>query len=138
MDSKSHQSGKYPRESSSLWPGVVKSKEIAMRYVQLMRSKCPTLQYAQIQRRAWHITAPPSGVPILEADAESQVELRELEWDERMNIELFAIDTFPTQSGLPGPEELHEEMSEEEELRIEQLLAEEEERIAAGYPSLWN
>lgn len=107
-----------------------------MRYVQLMRSKCPTLQYVQIQRHAWHITAPPSGVPILEAYAESQVELRELEWDERMYIELFAIDTFPMQSGLPGPEEFQEEMGEDEELRIEQLLAEQEARIAAGDPEL--
>jgi len=136
VDSKSHRGGKYPTESSSLWPGVVKAKDIAKRFIQLMRSRCPTLQYVQMQRWAWQITAPLSGVPVLEADADSQVELRELEREERKEIELFATDSFVANSGLPGPEDFHEQLSEEQQLRFERMLAEVEARIAAGDPEL--
>lgn len=103
-----------------------------MRYVQLMRAKCPSLQYVQIRGHAWQIMAPLLGVDAPEAEADSQVVLRELEWEERMGIELFAMDTFPVLSGLPGPEEFHEEMSEEEELQMDKMLADIEARFAAG------
>lgn len=93
-----------------------------------MRSKCPSLQYVQVQSWAWQIISPLPGVPAQEAD----VELRELEWEERTGIELFALHTFAQHSGLPGPDNYHELLSEEEELRMEMVVAELERRIAAG------
>lgn len=134
MDSKSHRSGRYPAESTSLWPGVVKPKDIAQRYIQLMRSQCPSLQYVQVHSWAWQIVAPLPGVAVTEADADSQIVLRELEWEERRSIELFSLQTFAEQSGLPAPAEYHEEMSEEEEERMERVIAEVERRVAAGDP----
>ena len=107
-----------------------------MRYAQLMRSKCPSLQYVQVGTWAWHITAPLPGVPVREAAADTKVELRELEWEERMEIELFALDTFAQVSGLPGPDDYHEELSEEEDRRMERMMAEVEARIARGDPDL--
>jgi hypothetical protein len=127
MDSKIHPSSRYPSSATSLWPGVTKPKEIAKRYIQLMRSKCPSLQYVSVQNCAWQITSPIPGVPAREAD----VELRELELEERMSIELFALASFAQKSGLPGPNEYYEEISEEDEVRIEQIMAEVEGRNAA-------
>jgi hypothetical protein len=93
-----------------------------------MRSECPSLQYVQVKNWAWQITSPMPGVPAREA----HVELRELEWEERMGIELFALASFAPQSGLPGPDNYYEELSEEEELRMDRRLAELERRFAAG------
>ncbi|KAE9368856.1 hypothetical protein N431DRAFT_415599 [Stipitochalara longipes BDJ] len=132
MDSKSHRSGPYPASSTSLWPGVVKPKEIAKRYIQLMRSKCPSLQYVQVKNWAWQITSPLPGVPVREVAAEKKVELREMEWEERMSIELFALDSFAQESGLPGPDHYHEELSEQEEQQMQLIMAEVERRAAAG------
>lgn len=49
-----------------------------------------------------------------------------------MGIELFALASFAPQSGLPGPDNYDEELSEEEELRMDRRLAELERRFAAG------
>jgi hypothetical protein len=113
MDGKSHRSGRYHTASTSLWPGVVKPKEIAMLYIQLIRSKCPSLQYVQMDTVAWQIVSPQPGVLVAEADVNIKIVLRELEWEERMDIELFSLHTFYGQAGLPAPDDYHEEVSEE-------------------------
>ena len=90
-----------------------------------MRSECPSLQYVQVESWAWQITSPMPGVPAREA----HVELRELEWEERMGIELFALASAPQSA---GPDNYYEELSEEAELRMDRRLAELERRFAAG------
>jgi hypothetical protein len=59
------------------------------------------LQFIRIQYWAWRIC--------LVADAgtcgEKQKELVALDVDEMLSIDLFAIESFPNQNGLPGHEE---------------------------------
>jgi hypothetical protein len=50
-----------------------------------------------------------------------QFELRRLEFDEVLSIELFAMDSFVSQSGLTGPDE---EISDEERECTERILQE--------------
>lgn len=45
------------------------------------------------------------------SDIYDQLELRRLEFDELLSIDLFAMDSFVSQSGLTGPDE---DMSDEE------------------------
>jgi len=133
LDSKSAHSGRFPPKDSSLWPGVDKEKDIAYRYAQLLKSKCPSLQYIKIQRWAWHVTSP-LGALDPGADIYSQVELRQLEFEEKLAIELFAMDTFANQAGLPGPEEFHEELTEEENERLDRIFEEVQRAIQEGRP----
>lgn len=97
-----------------------------------MRSQCPSLQYVCVRHYAWQITSPLPGVPVREVAADKKVELRELEWEERMAIDIFNLASFAEQSGLLGPDYYHEELSEEDHQRMEQAMAEVERRIAAG------
>jgi len=85
-----------------------------------------------MQRWAWQIMAPLAGMPVRVENCDYEVELRELEYEEILAIDLFAMDQFVTQSGLIGPEEYHKEMSEEEEMRMERIAAAIEARMAAG------
>ena len=55
-----------------------------------------------------------------------------MEWEERMGIEIFAMDSFVAASGLLGPDQFHKPMSAAEEARMDRLLAEVEARVAAG------
>jgi hypothetical protein len=61
------------------------------------------------------------------SDIYDQFELRRLEFDELLSIELFAMDSFVSQSGLTGPDEetSDEEISDEELERMERILQEE-------------
>lgn len=63
------------------------------------------------------------------SDICDQFELRRLEFDELLSIELFAMDSFVSQSGLTGPDE---EISDEERERTEQILEEVELEIREG------
>jgi hypothetical protein len=63
------------------------------------------------------------------SDIDDQFELRRLEFDELLSIELFAMDTFVSQSGLTGPDE---EISDEEREHTEQILQEAELEIREG------
>lgn len=58
------------------------------------------------------------------SDIYDQFELRPLEFDEVLSIELFSMASFVPQSGLPGPEEeiSDEEISDEECERILQQV----------------
>jgi hypothetical protein len=91
------------------------------------------LQYIQIGVWAWQITGPRG---FLHNETEEgtfdQVELRQLEREEILAIELFAMDSFTTQSGLTGPEYPHEEMTEEEDMRLDRLFERIEQAIAEG------
>lgn len=95
--------------------------DIAFRYAMLIRSKCPSLQYIQIQDWAWQYMPKSSSTstPGAGSDIDDQFELRRLEFDELLSIELFAMDTFVSQSGLTGPDE---EISDEEREHTEQIL----------------
>lgn len=55
---------------------------------------------------AWQITVPP-GVDLTDdaVDIHDVVELRRLDFDEMMVIELFAMCTWTSQSGLPSSED---------------------------------
>jgi len=133
LHSRSHKTGQYPTKASSLWPGVERPKQIAMRYAKLAKSKCPSLQYIQIHNWAWQITGPHgfsrNGT---EEDILYQIELRQLERQEILAIELFAMDSFTTQSGLTGPEYPYEEKTEEEEMRLNRLFESIDQAIAEG------
>jgi hypothetical protein len=97
----------------------------------LIRSKCPSLQYIQIQDWAWQYM-PKSGSTSTSragSDIYDQFELRRLEFDEVLSIELFAMDSFVSQSGLTGPTE---EISDEEREFTEQILHELETREGRG------
>jgi hypothetical protein len=89
------------------------------------------LKFIQIQRQAWQVVKclRPSPTP---EESYFQVELRELEPEEMLSNDLFAIENFPQQSGLSGRERPTKEMSEEEELHIEQIMAQVTEAYDAG------
>jgi hypothetical protein len=65
----------------------------------------------------------PTSTPGAGSNIYDQFELRRLEFDELLSIELFAMDSFVSQSGLTGPDE---EISDEELERSEQILQEAE------------
>lgn len=131
MDGKSHTSRKWPPQTP-FFPTLTKPMDIARRYAKLIRSKCPWLQYIQIRDWTFQITSPLPGIRVREAAAEIKVEIREMEWEERMGIEIFAMDSFVAASGLLGPDQFHKPMSDAEEARMDRLLAEVEARVAAG------
>jgi hypothetical protein len=85
-----------------------------------------------MHRWAWQIMTPLAGELVRTENADDQVELRELEYEEILDIDLFAMDKFVTQSGLIGPEEYQKEISEEEVMHMEQIMAAVEARYAAG------
>jgi hypothetical protein len=96
--------GPRPPKSASIWPGVYKTRDIASRYAQLMKTKCPSLRYVCIERRAWEITRESNPAGSTGTDDLSGIELRELEYSERIAIPLFAIAHLESQSGLPMTE----------------------------------
>ncbi|KUJ24634.1 uncharacterized protein LY89DRAFT_776708 [Mollisia scopiformis] len=124
IDPKSARGGRYPRETASLWAGVERDVDIAKRYVQLARSLCPSLQYAQIRDWAWQITVPPTVVLGEGEDIYHQIELRELGFDEKTSIELFSYHNFTNQSGLLGLDDYHEPLSEEESRKMDLQMEE--------------
>ncbi|KAE9375220.1 hypothetical protein N431DRAFT_402570 [Stipitochalara longipes BDJ] len=132
LHSRSWRSGQYPTKQSSLWPNVTKPKDIAYHYAQLIRSRCPRLQFIRIQYWAWRIC--------LVADAstcgEEQKELVALDIDEILSIDLFAIENFPHQAGLPGHEEPRdaEDPSEQPytlDSEVSKMIDDEARRLAA-------
>jgi hypothetical protein len=63
------------------------------------------------------------------------VDLRELEQDEVLAIELFALDNWTHQCGLVGPEEPEEDTSEEEQMRVDEEMERHEEILRRGRPA---
>jgi len=61
---------------------------------------------------AWHFMID-TGTATSNA-SHSSVRLREMAQDEILSFEFFSIETFPTQSGLSGKEQVRREVSEEE------------------------
>lgn len=135
LDSKSIHSGRFPPVQASIWPGIDRNVDIAKRYVQLARSLCSSLQFARVGEWAWQITVQ-SGADLTDAgsDIYELIELRRLDFDEMMSIELFSIHTFTNQSGLLGKETWHEEMSEEESHRMDLQMEEIEAAVREGRP----
>jgi hypothetical protein len=82
----------------------------------------------------WQITVPQAVALRTRGDTYSKIELRELDFDERMSIDLFALDTFTSQSGLPGIDEYHKEMSEEDSHRMDLQMEEVEAALREGRP----
>jgi hypothetical protein len=60
------------------------------------------------------------------------VDLRELEQDEVLAIELFALDNWTHQCGLVGPEEPQDDTSEEEQIRVDEEMERHEEAFRRG------
>lgn len=73
------------------------------------------------------------------SDIYDQFELRRLEFDELLSIELFAMDSFVSQSGLTGPEEetSDDEISDEEREHMERILQEAELEVREGRDTIW-
>ena len=63
------------------------------------------------------------------SDIYDQFELRRLEFDELLSIELFAMDSFVSQSGLTGPDE---EISDEKREWMERIVQEVELEFREG------
>ncbi|PVH77306.1 hypothetical protein DL98DRAFT_656853 [Cadophora sp. DSE1049] len=120
LNSKSVHGGGYPSKQSSLWPGIKRPKDIAERFAKLFKRRCHSLQYIQIGQWAWQFTDPVDQVP----SAADQISVRQLEFDEMMTFELFAWNTFAAEAGLPQPETVHTEWSEEEEDRMDRMMVE--------------
>ncbi|CZR55590.1 uncharacterized protein PAC_05478 [Phialocephala subalpina] len=135
LDSKSAHGGRFPPMQASIWSGINRYIEIAMRYVQLARYLCSSLQFARVGEWAWQITVP-LGVDLADAgsDIYDLIKLRRLDFDEMMSIELFSIHTFTCQSGLLGKETWHEEMSEEESHRMDLQMEEIDAAMREGRP----
>jgi hypothetical protein len=113
LDGKSHRGGQYPTKASSLWPGVETSQDIAYHYGMLIHSKCPTLRYIQIQQCSWQVAYKRSLAT--DGDVPTEwVELLPLDPDEVASIELFALRSFCSESGLPSTERPGSPMSDEE------------------------
>ena len=113
LDGRSHRSGQYPTKASSLWPGVEASQDIAYHYGMLIHSKCPSLKYIQIQQCSWQVVYKRS--LDTNGDVPTQwVELLPLDPDEVASIELFALRSFCSESGLPSTERPGSPMSDEE------------------------
>lgn len=90
------------------------------------------MQFIRIQYWAWRIC--------LVADAstcgEEQKELVALDIDETLSIDLFAIENFPHQTGLPGHEEPSDVQEPSEQLytldsEVSKMIDEEARRLAA-------
>ncbi|KAK0128119.1 hypothetical protein ONS95_000102 [Cadophora gregata] len=120
LNSKSAHGGVYPTKESSLWIGVKRPKNIAERFAKVLKYRCPSLQYVQIGQWTWQYT----DLVDRHFEDSDQVQIRQLEYDEMMTFELFAMNTFASEAGLPEPETVHTEWSEEEENRMERTLAE--------------
>ena len=101
LNGKSYRTGQYPTKASSLWPGVETSEDIAYHYAILIHSKCPSLQYINIQHYAWQVLYKKSTNGDMATDF---VDLRPLDPDEVASIELFALGNFPFPNGLPMSE----------------------------------
>ncbi len=100
-------------------------RELGRRYARLMKLACPSLKYIKIGLQSWEATTPPAvtvaGITTQD-DLEGAIYLRHLEYREILEIELFAMDSFVVQSGLPGPDEWHEPNTEEEQEVMDRQL----------------
>lgn len=92
--------GRWPDKGCSLWPGVHETKEISRRYAQLIKLNCPSIQFVRFQDCAWQFIAQRDVSKINDEDVHSKFEMLELEWEEIYNIQIFAIDSVNTLSGL--------------------------------------
>lgn len=82
-----------------------------------MQSNCASLNYIGIGDWVWQIITKPNSDPAIKPE----IEFRELDQDEKSHIELFALEYFASQSGLPGTEKPPEPLSEEEIGHIEEI-----------------
>ena len=87
-------SERWANKAKSLWPDIDidKPKEIAIQYAKTMKTKCPSLQYIRMEDWAWQFIPKyrPTQTP---GDDNIESELLELDWDEILSLELFAMDT---------------------------------------------
>jgi hypothetical protein len=121
LDGKSYRGGQYPTKASSLWPGVEGSRDIAYHYGILIHSKCPSLKYIKIQAYAWEVAY---------QNLKSTIALRLLDQDEIASIDLFALQSFCSESGLPATERPSTPISDEELNETEERFSE---KINAAY-----
>lgn len=121
LDGKSYRGGQYPTKASSLWPGVEGSRDIAYHYGILIHSKCPSLKYIKIQAYAWEVAY---------QNLKSTIALRPLDQDEIASIDLFALQSFCSESGLPATERPSTPISDEELNETEERFSE---KINAAY-----
>jgi hypothetical protein len=129
LDGKSHRGGQYPTKASSLWPGVESSRDIAYHYGILIHSKCPSLKYIKIQDYAWEVDYQILKSTIDDIPIE-WVALRPLDQDEIASIDLFALQSFCSESGLPATERPSTPISDEELNETEERFSE---KINAAY-----
>ena len=106
-------SGPWPNEQCSLWEGVHEQKQVALRYAQLLKTICPSLQYVRFQDWAWQISLARESLKTRKqaANTSNQHEMFELDWESMKQIHIFAKDPVSTQCGLSqvaseGPQEV--------------------------------
>jgi hypothetical protein len=104
LSGKSRRSGQYPTKKSSVWPGVSRAKDIALHYAQVVKAKCPALEYIKIGQWSWQIKLKDDQPMSADENDCAVVEFCELDWDEMMAIDIFSVDKFVQGSGLPGPD----------------------------------
>lgn len=92
------ENGHYPMNSSSIWLGVRKPKDIARCYAQLAKFLCPSLRYVRISEWSWELAGSPDSC----LDIYQQINARQLERSEVLAIELFAISCDDSPGCLPG------------------------------------
>lgn len=128
----------FAKVRSALCPDVQKEPEVAYHFAQYLASLCRSLQYIQVEEWSWQVMTPPWLRPddaVRGGDAHHSIELRPLEYEEVLAIEIFAMQKFVAQSSLTGSEEPHDIETEEERERTNRILIEvdlaDRERLAA-------
>ena len=129
LDKKSHQAGRYPSLDSSMWSGVDKAKDIALKYIELIVRECPLLEYINIGDWSWQIMRDPNPTP---RRHRKPYTLRELEPEEALAIELFGTTSFAEVCGLPGVERPQTPTTDDEWDAIEKQVAETEAHYRNG------
>jgi hypothetical protein len=92
--------GQFPSRGSSLWHGIRKPRDLALRFTQLIQDGCPSLQYIKIGQYCWHVER--------EIGGDGCATLCALDPDEIAEFELFMIEDIPTYSGLAGRKRFYE------------------------------
>jgi len=90
-------------QKSCSWQGAEISQNDGHRFALLIRSKCSSLRYIQIQQFAWQVIYGDPEPKNDEIDVPG-VTLRPLDQDEIASIELFAFENFCSENGLLLPE----------------------------------
>lgn len=107
--------------------GIQKEREAACLFAQYLASLCHSISYIQIESWSWQMLTPrwlrPVD-PVPSIDTYSFIELRQLEYEEVLTIDVFAMQKFVPQSSLMAHEVPHEMETDEERERTNRIMEE--------------